>query len=97
VSHSMNVSTVIDTGEFEAKRHHQHPNDKYTVIMTTENTFRNAALLSALTFISTRPDHYYPSPKSQPKRASVAMIIWIKPPEGEIPPVPEQPSTDLFL
>jgi len=41
--------------------------------------YPNAPLLSALSFIHSRPHHYYPSPKIQPKRASVALIIWIKP------------------
>jgi hypothetical protein len=48
--------------------------------MSDSTSFRNAPLLSGLSFISSRPDHYYASPQIQPKRASVAMIIWIKPP-----------------
>jgi hypothetical protein len=62
--------------------------------MTSDDSFPNAPLLSALTLISTRPDHYYPSPQLQPKRASVAMIIWIKPPGRENPQVPEQSGID---
>ena len=50
--------------------------------MSTETPYPNAPLLSALSFISSRPHHYYSSPKVQPKRASVALILWIKPPQG---------------
>lgn len=57
-----------------------------------ESTFPNAALLSALTFISSRPPHLYPSPRVQPKRASVALIIWIKPPSSYSPSETELPG-----
>lgn len=53
--------------------------------MSDNPSFHNASLLSALSFISSRPDHYYPSPKFQPKRASVALIIWIKPHQTHSP------------
>lgn len=62
--------------------------------MSDETSFRNVPLLSALSFISSRPDHYYASPAIQPKRASVAMIIWIKPPTSlaAAAPVPDKTS-----
>jgi hypothetical protein len=49
--------------------------------MTSEHapSYRNAALFDALKLTSSRPDHFYASPEYQPKRASVALIIWIKP------------------
>jgi hypothetical protein len=66
--------------------------------MSEDTSFRNAALLSALSFTSSRPDHYYASPAIQPKRASVAMIIWIKPPTSltAVAPVPENTSNILM-
>lgn len=51
-----------------------------TATMSDDPAYPNAPLLSALSYVSSRPDHYYPSPEIQPKRASVALIIWIKPP-----------------
>jgi len=69
--------------------------DKQT--MSDDRARPNAALLSALSYISSRPDHYYPSPEIQPKRASVALIIWIKPPPTFTVPNSSPPGTVILL
>jgi hypothetical protein len=73
-------------GDAKPSAQHHHPlRLKGRRPMSDNPSFHNASLLSALSFISSRPDHYYPSPKFQPKRASVALIIWIKPPQTHSP------------
>ena len=90
MSHQTRGWLCLSTGEDRRKsrsdanfqpQHSRHRRLKAKRAMSDNSSFKNASLLSALSFISSRPDHYYPSPKFQPKRASVALIIWIKPPE----------------
>ena len=73
---------IVANQKRDASRQPQHRHPRRLKVrrpMSDNPSFDSASLLSALSFISSRPDHYYPSPKFQPKRASVALIIWIKP------------------